>query len=477
MVGERGLPAKLAQFLGSDDEAFRQAVEGAPGEPLEIIEAEVQEALGRPLENLFRVFSAGGHAASIGQVHRATRTDGREVAVKVRYPGIEASLASELRLLGLVPEFGPLETWGFDLDGYRHLVADDISRELDYESEAERQQHMRDALRVEGLVIPRIHSDLCRKSLLVQSWETGEPLSTLRNQSVETRKSAARILLRSFFQSLFEVGELHADPNPQNYACRIRPDGSPEIVLMDWGCTLPLERERRLALLKTILVCRNAGAIADGSDFALLDAFAAMGFDAGKLAAIEARLPALCRMLFAPFFVDQPINPTTWRLASRVESLLGEHRWWFRAAGPPDSLLLMRAFHGLLHQLKEIGIALPWWPELEASVSPATFAEARAFEPPSCAGSVASKRTTLAALASALRVEVLEGGARKVALSMPAEAALGLEDLVPDEARASIAAQGIDLENSSRKIRESGIAPQSIIDVTEGAKRYRVWLE
>ncbi len=477
MVGERGLPAKLAQFLGSNDDAFRDAVDEARPEPLETIETTVEEALGRPLANDFREFAGEGHAASIGQVHRARLRDGTDVAVKVRYPEIEEHLASELRILGLVPGFGPLETWGFDLDGYRELIASDIGDELDYLSEAERQQRMGDALHIEGLVVPRVHYGLCRKNLLIQNWESGLPLAHLKNHPLAVRKRAAQILLRTFLRSLFEIGELHADPNPANLAFRIPRDGEPEIVLMDWGCTLRLAKERRLALLKLIVETREAASSGAATGMVPLDVFGALGFDVGKLVAIERRLPALCRMLLSPFLVDQPLNASTWRLAERIESLLGEHRWWFRAAGPPDSLLLMRAFHGLFHQLAEIGVALPFWPELEASVSPATFDEARAVRIASCAPEIAAKRTPVDALAHALRVEVIENGAKKVSLSMPAEAALGLPDLVPEEARTPIERQGLDLMQLTERIRESGIAPQAIVEVEERSKRYRVWLE
>ena len=129
---------------------------------------QIEVSLGAPIEFHFSEFDESSAAASLGQVHRVRLHCGQEVAVKVRYPGIVDQVDAELRLAGLIPGIGPAKRWGFDVDGYRSMLRDDLSRELNYRREAESQQRARVQLQISGLVVPKIVSELCREDLLVQ---------------------------------------------------------------------------------------------------------------------------------------------------------------------------------------------------------------------------------------------------------------------------------------------------------------------
>lgn len=469
----RGIPMKIGQFLSQGE--FGEAYAGlrANVEPIALNELrpQIEASLGAPIEAHFSEFDESSAAASLGQVHRARLLCGREVAVKVRYPGIVSQVEAELRLAGLIPGIGPAKRWGFDVDGYRSMLSDDLSRELDYRCEAESQTRARSQLQIPGLVVPEIVSELCREDLLVQHFERGSPIDMFSRASADDRRSIARTLLATLFRSLFCTGVLHADPHFGNLAVRQSGNSSMEVVLYDWGCTVRISETRRLALLQLILACREK------RDIELMSAYIAMEFDGKKLSSIAHSLPALSAMLLEPFLIDRALNVSTWNLSQRFEMLLGDHRWWFRSAGPPDSVLLLRAIHGIFCQLEALEIAVPWWPILVDTVDAETLDRARRTKLPQLDPALQTRAQELQAIAKALKVRVLDHGREKVSISMPAEAALDLQSIVPSDLVERVEASGVDFAILVQHIRDSGIAPQELLDVEDGAKHYRVWLE
>ena len=473
LADARGVPMKIGQFLseGEAGGAYSELTTSIEPIPLCELRASIEASLGAPIESIFSEFAESKAAASLGQVHRARLLDGREVAVKVRYPGIVAEVEAEMRIADLIPGVGPAKRWGIDIDGYRTILRDDLERELDYRSEAARQESMGNALQGGSLVVPQVISEWCREDILVQAFESGHRLEMFSHVGAEDRQDIARTLISTFFRSLFCVGEIHADPHFGNLAVRQTNDGHMQVILYDWGCTIPIEHTRSRALLKLILACR------ENRDVELMSAYIEMGFDGDKLASISRQLPALTAMLLEPFTSDGALNSDTWNLSARFVALLGEHRWWFRSAGPPDSVLLLRAVHGLFCQLASLKIALPWWPILEATVGKARLNTARTAPLPALPSTLAQSAHGLKAKANSLRVRVLDGGKQKVSMSMPAEVALDLENIVPEELRARVNASGVDFAQLLSQVQESGIAPQEILNIEDGTKRYLVWLE
>jgi predicted unusual protein kinase regulating ubiquinone biosynthesis (AarF/ABC1/UbiB family) len=469
----RGIPMKVGQFLsqGEDGRAYEALRASAEPLPLCDVRDQIEASLGAPIEAHFSEFDESTAAASLGQVHRARLLDGREVAVKVRYPGIVSQVEAELRLAGLIPGIGPAKRWGFDVDGYRSMLGDDLSRELDYRIEAKTQERAGNALQIPGLVVPKIISELCREDLLVQVFEGGSPITMFARISVDDRRAIAKTLLATLFRSLFCTGELHADPHFGNLAVRQSGRSAMEVVVYDWGCTVPLSLARRQALLKVILACREK------RDIELMSAYVAMGFDGEKLSSIANSLPALSAMLLEPFLLDRALNTKTWNLSKRFEMLLGEHRWWFRSAGPPDSVLLLRAIHGVFCQLEALQIAIPWWTILQETLGEETMNAARQASLPPLDPTLRDCAQTLQAIAKSLKVQVLDHGKEKVSISMPAEAALDLQGIVPEDLVERVEKSGVDFALLVQHIRETGIAPQALLDIEDGSKHFRVWLE
>lgn len=468
MADARGVPMKVGQFLSTLEEsgAFDELAQGVSPEPVETMLACVAEALGRDPAEVFDDFDPEGVAASLGQVHRARLRDGALAAVKIRYPGIGAAVDAELRLASLLPGMGPVRRWGFDVDAYRRALRENLDRELDYVGEARRQGRFR-AAAAPGIVVPEPFLDLCRPGVLVQRWEDGVPLEAAARWPVPERRATAETLLRGLLHAVLVSGHLHGDPHAGNYRFRLGAGGQPEVVLYDFGCTVEIPDAARLALLKLLDGARTRRAVDP------LACFAAMGFDAEKLTHIAPRLSALCGILFEPFLVDGLFSARYWRLGSRVEALFGELKWWFRSAGPPELLFLMRAFHGLVAQLETLGVAVSWRQALDAAVPRARWEEARAFEP----RNPGVRAPTLDSVAQYLKVQVLEHGRQIVGVTLPAPQVVELESIIPDDVRERIAAAGVDLGAIRQRAVASGIVPQELFHLPADPRSYRVWLE
>jgi predicted unusual protein kinase regulating ubiquinone biosynthesis (AarF/ABC1/UbiB family) len=186
LLGEaRGMPMKIGQLFASedDDDPMRPLLLGVDPMDFEGIQEVVEGELEGPLRATFSEFSEKARAASLGQVHEARLLDGREVAVKVQYPGIVDAVQSELKLLGFLPNGGPGRRWGFDLDAYRQVLADNMTEELDYTREAERQELFAELVQVRGLVVPAVHPGLCRTRVLVQQFVDGSPFCEAKTWS------------------------------------------------------------------------------------------------------------------------------------------------------------------------------------------------------------------------------------------------------------------------------------------------------
>lgn len=467
----RGMTMKVGQLwsgFGGEASTDEQVIHAEPL-PFAEIEGSLNESLGRSWREVFSTLDEACAAASLGQVHRGRLRDGRLLALKVRYPGITAAVEAELALAGLVPGAGPVKRFGFDVGGYRRVLRQNMLRELDYRSEAARQERFRRGVTVTGLAVPTVLPELCREDLLVQSFEAGVSLTEASTWPRRDRLLLGRTLLATLLKSLFIHGEVHGDPNPGNYLFRRTSEGKPEVVLLDFGCMLEIPRERRLALLSLILGCREATPVD------ALASFSALGFDAAKLEAISDKLPALAQLLFEPFLLDRALKLEAWQLGARADALLGELRWWFRSAGPPDLLLALRAFQGLVAQLETLHVALPFWPVLREAVGEELLTEARAFQPAPL--QTAAKAAPLSSLARLLKVAIHEGLEPVVELAMPAAEVAHLEEQVPEEIRTKITEKGIDLPQTVAGILAAGIRPQEVFALEDGARRLRVWLE
>lgn len=467
MGEERGLAAKIGQLLAGRDqgESYEACCEGLEALPEEAFLAALEEAWGRPWDQVIARLEGEGIAASIGQVRRAVLNDGRVVAIKLRHPGIDRSLEAEIRLLGLVPGIGPARRWGLDLDGLKRVLGERLRAELDYLGEAGRQEDYRRGLGDEDLVVAAVHLDLCRDNVLVQDWEEGIGLREAAARfSPEQRRSCGRILLRHFFRRLFVAGSVHADPHDGNLRFRLD-GGRPRVLLYDFGALAPYDPRAALGFLRLILALRDRSR--DSAEACLV----AAGFAADKLAKLDRSLVELARILVEPFTLDQPIDLASWRPGERLRALLGEESWWFRSAGPPEFLPVMRALDGLVRQLQTLGARLDWFAELSATL-PDELAAAADMRLPSL-----PRATSFRALARRLRVLVTEDDRELVSVAMPIRVLESLSAVMDDDLVERLRARDLDPDRLALEARQRGCPPGVLFEDDDGARRVVVALE
>jgi predicted unusual protein kinase regulating ubiquinone biosynthesis (AarF/ABC1/UbiB family) len=197
------------------------------------LERLMREELGGPLARVFSEFDERAFAAaSIGQVHRAVTVEGDEVVVKIQYPGVAEAVETDLRnatmLLPLVRRLAP----GLDAKALMAELRERISEELDYELEAVNQRRIERLMRGHPFVsVPRVHTDLCTRRVLVSEFVEGDRFEVVRRTGQADRDRYGEIVFRFFFGLLYRERIALGDPHPGNYL--LRPDG--RVCFLDFG--------------------------------------------------------------------------------------------------------------------------------------------------------------------------------------------------------------------------------------------------
>lgn len=172
-------------------------------------------------------------AASLGQVHRATSLDGRQLACKIQYPDMSSAVEADLKQLKLVFSIYWQYDKSIDPSEIHKELSERLREELDYEREAKNMLLYRLMHDGEKRVhVPEPLMDLSTRRLLSMTWLDGESLLDSKEASLERRNDLALSMFRAWYVPFYKYGVIHGDPHLGNYSAR--EDGS--INLLDYGC-------------------------------------------------------------------------------------------------------------------------------------------------------------------------------------------------------------------------------------------------
>jgi predicted unusual protein kinase regulating ubiquinone biosynthesis (AarF/ABC1/UbiB family) len=248
MLDLDGLPEEQQDELQQKLATLR---DGVPPVSFARLEKLLRKEFGGPLSGVFSEFDERAFAAaSIGQVHRARTLDGDDVVVKVQYPGVAEAVETDLRnamlLTPLIKRLAP----GLDARALGAEMRERIGEELDYELEAQNQRRIERRLRGHPFMkVPRVHSDLSTRRVLVSEYVEGVGFENVRRADEPERDRYGETVFRFFFGLLYRDRIALGDPHPGNYL--LTPTG--QVCFLDFGLlrdvdAARIEAERRIAL-------------------------------------------------------------------------------------------------------------------------------------------------------------------------------------------------------------------------------------
>jgi predicted unusual protein kinase regulating ubiquinone biosynthesis (AarF/ABC1/UbiB family) len=241
-------PAVPAEFLPVYQAALARLRSEAPPMAPELARAVLERELEHPTEDAFAELDWEPlAAASIGQVHAARLHDGREVAVKIQYPGAAQAIHADLKNAELLTTFlslllGGLSSWrpSFDLSGAAQELSVHITEELDYRLEAANQAEFAEHYRGHPFIhVPEVIGELSTARVLTQQLARGLSWSDGVNAGQELRDQWAEAIWRFNYGSYRRLHMFNADPHPGNYL--LHEDGS--VSFLDYGCVKRFSRE------------------------------------------------------------------------------------------------------------------------------------------------------------------------------------------------------------------------------------------
>ena len=342
MEGQGVLPPAFAELLAG----LRERAHIMPATQLSDV---LEREYGADWHRRFRRFSFEPiAAASIGQVHRAETLDGQLLAVKIQYPGVRASIGSDLANLGWLARLPGLAPAGAtrDLAPLLAQVRDQLLHETDYTAEAVLASDYRARLGEDPMLhVPAVHAEHSTATILAMDFAAGEPIDRLAagSASQALRDQVATALCRLAVREVFEMGLVQTDPNFGNYLFDAT---SGRIVLLDFGATQQVTPER----VEQLRALGQAMRLQDPAR--TLDAARALGLidePAGVAPGPESQ--AVLAMIGA---LGEPLRHVGRYDFGRSDLIrrvfgLGQAQWQAEGFGsppPPDLLWLQRKFAG-----------------------------------------------------------------------------------------------------------------------------------
>jgi predicted unusual protein kinase regulating ubiquinone biosynthesis (AarF/ABC1/UbiB family) len=245
----KGSALKVAQMLSMDKsilpqayvEKFSLAQFSVPPLSPPLVAKTFKKYFGNLPSQIFDSFnSTSVNAASIGQVHKAEK-DGKKLAVKIQYPGVADSIASDLALVKPIA-INMFNIKGKDSDKYFKEVEDKLVEETNYLLEIEQSKAVAEACRhIPNLKFPNYYEEYSSERIITMDWMQGEHLSefTAKNKDQETSNKLGQALWDFYMFQIHKLKKVHADPHPGNFLVSDNGD----LIALDFGCMKAIPNE------------------------------------------------------------------------------------------------------------------------------------------------------------------------------------------------------------------------------------------
>ena len=373
LSGMRGAAMKVGQTLSAVDlglvpneirpqfqEILGALQQDAKPVSFKAIRKVVEDDLGERLSSAFADFDKQPiAAASIGQVHRATLHDGRDVAVKVQYPGIAEAIRADMQNLRLGLRLLSVIAPGINTGAIAKEIRERITQELDYELEAANHRAMARAYRGHPfIVVPQVITSLCRERVLVSELVEGRRFADMLERPAAERDRLGEILIRFYINGPLRHRLLNGDPHPGNSL--FLDDG--RVAFLDFGFFKHMSDEE-----VDQLIASTRATYEDDAE-ALFDVIAGLGALPPDPSLAEPFLENY-QVIFGWLLVDEPVTvggSVTGRMM-RAYTKMRDAEQFESLTLPAEHFVLMRAVMlliGLLGQLRATGtwldVAAEW---------------------------------------------------------------------------------------------------------------------
>lgn len=347
---DQGLPEPVR-------DALAQLQADAPPMAPELAAGVVAAELGDPPDCVFARWEPAPLAsASIGQVHRAVTLDGRDVAVKVQYPGVREAITADLASAGLVFSGLGMMFPGLEPEPLIEEIRARLLEELDYEQEATNQRFFADHYRGHPFIrVPEVIDELSTGRVLTTELVTGSRLDEVEAWDEAARDRVGEILYRFVFGSLYRFGAFNGDPHPGNYL--VGADG--RVSFLDFGLVKYFtadEMDVFNAMLTSMVLERDVGAFRTELE--------RIGLIPPGLAVDDKAIEDYFAHFYELVMDDAPLTVTREYASESVRRIFdssGPHGEIMKAANVPASFVIIQRINlGLYAVLGELGATANW---------------------------------------------------------------------------------------------------------------------
>jgi predicted unusual protein kinase regulating ubiquinone biosynthesis (AarF/ABC1/UbiB family) len=361
----KGSALKVAQMLSMDKNLLPQAYQNkfqmaqysAPPLSYPLVLKTFSQQFGKSPLDMFDTFGKNAlHAASIGQVHKAT-LKGKTLAVKIQYPGIAESVHSDLKIVKPIAT-RILNLKGKNIDKYFKEVESKLMEETDYKLELKNSTLISKACsHIPGVIFPGYYKNLSSDRILTMDWIQGMALMEFARQghSQEIRNKIGQAIWDFYTYQIFTLKTVHADPHPGNFI--ITPDF--QLGVIDFGCVKQIDE----VFHKDYFSLLNSDAITDDAELTriLYKLQYLLHEDPPKIVPIlKQAFKDMLLLLGKPFnsatfdFGDEVYFKSIYELGEKFSKMI-EIREANGARGPQDAIYINRTCFGLYSVLNIIG--------------------------------------------------------------------------------------------------------------------------